>query len=288
MVYILLNKMLSFTENKEKQTPTSIKPREEKQSGKQSAKSAKKQNNGPAWVDKGVENIKVSIEDKSRLRKLKTKEDETHIRGNEYAKRLEDQYSKIIEGNELFGWAALPQQRSMIVEEAVEEDLDPIAQLLKSNTSIFRKHDSILKSGKLDFTKLIPANYQNYHDSVTSSVNFHPREHLLVTCGLDRKAKLFNISAKKSHKVQSLFLPDLPIYSSAFINNGNQLVMAGNRKHFYYYDLASNKLEKVSHIMNHNHEKNLSKLYANSYGSNEYFAICGSGSESEGEIMVMS
>lgn len=52
--------------------------------------------------------------------------------------------------------------------------------------------------------------------------------------------------------------------------------------------MASNKLEKVSHILNHNHEKNLSKLYANSYGSNEYFAICGSGNESEGEIMIMS
>ena len=37
--------------------------------------------------------------------------------------------------------------------------------------------------------------------SICSSVNFHPTENLIMTTGLDRKAKLFSINRKKSHKV---------------------------------------------------------------------------------------
>lgn len=36
----------------------------------------------PAWEDKTLEKLSVSIEDKSRLRKLKQTESETHISGN--------------------------------------------------------------------------------------------------------------------------------------------------------------------------------------------------------------
>ena len=72
-----------------------------------------------------------------------------------------------------------------------------------------------------------------------------------MTTGLDRRAKLFNISSKKSSKIQSLFLPDLPIYNAKFIKNGEQILFAGNRKHFYYYDLNSNKIEKITTIMDH-------------------------------------
>ncbi len=39
----------------------------------------------PAWHDSSVDQLKVNIEDKSRLRKLKREEGETHISGGEYA-----------------------------------------------------------------------------------------------------------------------------------------------------------------------------------------------------------
>ncbi len=71
----------------------------------------------------------------------------------------------------------------------------------------------------------------------------------MVTAGLDRKAQLFNVSKEKpAQRVQTLMLPNLPIYAARFINEGSQLLLSGNRKHFYYYDLESNKLEKVPGI----------------------------------------
>ena len=63
--------MLSFTENKNK--------RKEKAEGK--LKQKEELTRQPAWHDVKLEKMQVSIEDKSRLRKLKTTEAETHIKG---------------------------------------------------------------------------------------------------------------------------------------------------------------------------------------------------------------
>jgi len=81
-------------------------------------------------------------------------------------------------------------------------------------------------------------------------VEFHPKEEgLLVTAGLDRKAQIIQVTKNRpSQKVQTLMLPNLPIYSARFIQDGSQLLLTGNRKHFYYYDLGANKLEKVPGI----------------------------------------
>lgn len=106
--------------------------------------------------------------------------------------------------------------------------------------------------------------------SVISSLQFHPRENILLTCGLDRKAKLFSITAKKSTKIQSIFLPDLPIYRGRFIDNGNQIVFSGNRKHLYFIDLQSQKIERIPSISNLEYANNLANLFP---GNSDYFAI---------------
>ena len=81
------------------------------------------------------------------------------------------------------------------------------------------------------------ANYGHEHESVVSSLNFHPSENILMTSGLDRKVKLFEVShpasvldsegtynnmksSSKSKKIQSIFLPDLPVYTAKFVMNG--------------------------------------------------------------------
>ena len=72
--------------------------------------------NKPAWHDASVEHIKVNIEDRSRLRKLKREEGETQITGGEYAQRLQEYYEKQTAAasgeaagdGDLFGWAKKP------------------------------------------------------------------------------------------------------------------------------------------------------------------------------------
>lgn len=82
--------------------------------------------------------------------------------------------------------------------------------------------------------------------SVVSSVISHPSENIIGVCGLDRKLKLFKLNShKESTEIISVYLPDLPIYSACFTSDGNQIILTGNRKFFYYYDLEKQKVEPI-------------------------------------------
>jgi len=115
-----------------------------------------------------------------------------------------------------------------------------------------------------------------------------------MTSGLDRKVKLFDIkhsqnlldlqgdsvanynnvkSSQKSLKIQSMFIPDLPVYSAKFIQDGNEAILTGNRKHFYVYHIERNKLERST--VGNLDQKNLSGLHV---APKDY--ICISSSES--------
>jgi U3 small nucleolar RNA-associated protein 18 len=59
----------------------------------------------PAWTDEGVAKIKVDINDISRLRKLKSKEGEAVIKGDEFSKRLKLHHNNIVSNSDLFSWA---------------------------------------------------------------------------------------------------------------------------------------------------------------------------------------
>lgn len=103
-------------------------------------------------------------------------------------------------------------------------------------------------------------------------MSFHPSEDLLLTSGLDRKAKLIAVRSKAesehTHKlVQSIFLQDLPIYKCAFVQGGQEAIFCGNRKHFYTYDLRANKVNKVSGILGYDSQKSLSKAFVPSHKS---------------------
>lgn len=194
-------------------------------------------------------------------------EAETQIDGQEYSKRLQE-YHGLVNSSELFQWAK-PKPEAFN-EGEVEED--PISKLLHSNTQIFERSDQVLQAGTLQYQKLKPANSASLHQSVVTSVQFHPSECLLLTTGLDRKAKLINVQATLPHQiVQEIYLPDLPIYKAQFIRQGKEIVFCGNRRHFYSFDLSTNKLEKQGAILGHHDEQDLSNMVA-SPGS-KYFAF---------------
>ena len=137
--------------------------------------------------------MKINIAETSRLRKLKKSEAEDKIQGTEYVSRLKEQYNKLLGDNDLFNWAAPkpPSEQPNAAGASANDDL--IMALLQSNTSVFSKNEVILKSGHLRFSKMINANYGHEHESIVSSLNFHPSENIVMTSGLDRKVKLFEV-----------------------------------------------------------------------------------------------
>jgi WD40 repeat protein len=80
---------------------------------------------------------------------------------------------------------------------------------------------------------------------VVRSVCFHPNAQLLLTAGLDKSLRFFNVDGKKNPKVQGLFLEDMPVYKAGFTGDGKKVVAAGRRKWFYVVDLASARVERV-------------------------------------------
>ena len=78
-----------------------------------------------------------------------------------------------------------------------------------------------------------------------------------------------------------MFVPDLPVYSAKFILGGEQAILTGNRKHFYTYDMGSNKLERgVCGTIN---EKNLSNVTV--CQDNDFMCFA---SQNTGEAHVLS
>ena len=59
----------------------------------------------PAWTDSNTKGLKININEVSRLRKLKTSEAETKIKGDQYQQRLKQQYNSMVGSTDLFNWA---------------------------------------------------------------------------------------------------------------------------------------------------------------------------------------
>uniref|UniRef100_A0A7S3FW26 Uncharacterized protein n=1 Tax=Strombidium rassoulzadegani TaxID=1082188 RepID=A0A7S3FW26_9SPIT len=181
---------------------------------------------------------------------------------------------------------------SSVMDEEKEpvEELDPIQKLLQSSTPLFKRSTLVLKPEHIKFQKLVNANYGHEHQSIVSSVCFHPSENILMTSGLDRKVKLFEVShshatlnnpetsnrnnlssMQNSKKLQSLFMPDLPAYTAKFILDGEQAIITGNRKHFYSYHAQQNKLERFT--VGNLEQKNLSQVEVSKRSGSDLFSI---------------
>ena len=80
---------------------------------------------------------------------MKKKDEKEMIKGQEFERRLKEQYGRITGmDNELFRWA---NKEENVEKSNDEEDIDPIAQLLKTNTKVFGSANSVFKSNKLKF-----------------------------------------------------------------------------------------------------------------------------------------
>lgn len=86
--------------------------------------------------------------------------------------------------------------------------------------------------------------------------------------------------------MQKLVLPDLPVYTARFAGR-KQLLISGNRRHFYFYDMDGARLEKVAGIQSTvmGDYNNLSRLCLPADNSEDYFAFAGG---EQGTIALLS
>ncbi|KAJ3271884.1 U3 snoRNP protein, partial [Borealophlyctis nickersoniae] len=221
-----------------------------------------------AWEDE--DDVMVNIVDTKRLRKLRTDYSEEIISGKDYEARLRAQFEKIHPKPE---WATIP---------AEGEDTDDLLSVLrKTHGIVSRKKTRVLNSDRLEIVRLKDANQMAYSQAVVQSVTFHPTAPVVMTAGYDKTLRLFQIDGKVNPKIQSIYIKDLPIHKAAFTPDGKQVIMAGQRKYFYVFDVESGGVEKVPYIRGHE-DDTLPNMYASP--CNTYLAFIGR----DGYVMLVS
>lgn len=214
----------------------------------------------PVWVDEEEEKTKINIAKVNRLRKLRKEEDESLISGSEYVSRLRAQHAKLNPGTE---WARLDSgardDRYSDDESSDEEnravlargykDVDGVDDLLRTNEDLVVKSRAKLLPGHLEYSTLVNANAQEPSNATINSVQFHRNAQLLLTAGLDKRLKFFQVDGKRNTKIQTIFLEDFPVHKASFMPNGSQVVIAGRRKFFYTFDLVKAKVDKIGPLL---------------------------------------
>lgn len=209
----------------------------------------------PVWVDDEEEKTSINIAKVNRLRKLRKEEDESVISGSAYISRLRAQHVKLNPGTE---WAQLdsrsrnyssdeedPEYENEAVLAQGYKDVEGVDDILRSAEDLVVKSTAKLLPGLLGYSSLVDANAEDRSSGPINSVQFHRNAQLLLTGGLDKKLRFFQIDGKRNTKIQSIFLEDLPIRKACFLPDGSQAIAAGRRKFFYCLDLVKATVDKI-------------------------------------------
>ena len=200
--------------------------------------------------------LTVNLNKTNKLRKLKKDIGESKISSEEYEKRIREQYNNMnkIKNNDLYKWAEDEENEDTTTNEndllKVNKEGDDLENLLRTNKSIVNENKILENSNILKYqqcpqvTKL--PGYQ--HISIMSTINFHPsKKDLLITSGLDKKLKIFNINFDQnytSNLLKTINTLDIPIFSVKFLSN-EDIIITGRRKHYYIYNLEKQSLSRI-------------------------------------------
>jgi len=70
----------------------------------------------------------------------------------------------------------------------------------------------------------------------------------MLTSGLDKTLRFFQIGEEKSQKIHGIHFPEMPIYNASFLGDTGKVVLTGRRKFFYIYDAVAGKVDLVPKI----------------------------------------
>ncbi|KAJ3017141.1 U3 snoRNP protein [Thoreauomyces humboldtii] len=205
-----------------------------------------------AWQDD--DDVPVNIVDTKRLRKLRTDYSETTLSGKEYEARLRKQFQRI---HPTPHWAEI-----VVRDQKNGNSSDDLLRVLRTSMGIVDKNRSsrVLNPDSLEVVRLKDANQTAYSQSVIKSVQFHPKAPVLLTAGFDKTLRLFQVDGKVNPKIQSIYIKDLPMSKATFTPDGREILISGNRKFFYTYNIEAGVVTRIAGIRGQD-EENYSKFY---------------------------
>ncbi|KAJ2797924.1 U3 snoRNP protein, partial [Coemansia helicoidea] len=190
-----------------------------------------------AWSDDDMQNATVELKAKSRTRKLRVEEEEDQVAGDVYEQRLRQQFAKI---NPAPKWAAAA---------AADEAAGKIGhELLSTSASLVARTHSALPATTLNIARVRNANRAAESQAVVQSIQFHPTSAVLLTAGLDKTLRLFEVDGKDNQKIQSIHIKDMPITAAQFVRGGQEVIVSGRRRWYFAVDVERGTVTRVGGI----------------------------------------
>lgn len=232
---------------------------------------------------RGAQMPLVNLHKVKRRRKLRAAVGETHVSAGEYEARLRDMFRTGAGGANVHaagakgGWARLPSERdreegeegelSDGAEESDGEDdairdrgvhalLQTTSRVLKSRRratagGVVDQEAPPLRPGVLNLRRVANANADDPNKAEARCVEFHPSGRLLLTAGLDKTLRIFQVDGVRNPKVQGLHLRNFPIHTAKFTGGGSQVILAGRRRFFHTLDMDSGRVMTMHTLSTH-------------------------------------
>ncbi|CAH0481003.1 unnamed protein product [Peronospora belbahrii] len=229
-----------------------------------------------AWVDEDDKEVEVSLEEQPQLRKLRRTEKDTIVSGKELHLRLKTFYQS---AHGAVSWA---DPSNFLGDRQIglyDSDIEGEAELLRSTDKMLESSGKLLPQGELEIIRVKDANQHAPSNAVVQSVQFHPNGQLILTAGLDKTLRLFQVDGSNNAKVESVFVQDLPMLDAKFTMAGQRAVLTGPRQYFFSYDIEAGKITKIPGLYGRKEKKRNTFVVSNNgetivfMGSNGYLDV---------------
>ncbi|GMH39855.1 hypothetical protein BSKO_07759 [Bryopsis sp. KO-2023] len=234
---------------------------EDEEGGNQLAElaSEKSKERKPAWEDEDDIALKIDVNASRHGRGIQKASDGATLTGVQYERRLRDRHMKL---HPRTSWAQVKSRKSTRKRRKVDSSDDeagingsgsgasdaddPIDEILTSANVHLGKHKT-LPAQQIELSRLLDANRNERTFGFINSIEFHPENQLMLTCGgKDKRVHLFNVDGVENPKMQTVHFNDMRVVKAAFSPSGHQItVSGGGNKHCYVYDIEASTLQKV-------------------------------------------
>jgi U3 small nucleolar RNA-associated protein 18 len=132
-------------------------------------------------------------------------------------------------------WADMPEQGQE----------DSTTRLFTSTNSILAKRPAVLRPDTISITRERDGNFQNYHNTGVSSVEFHRNSQILMTASRDHTLRFFSIDGRENPLLQNIKFRNFPITKAQFMPDGNEVVAISKRPFFFTYNVEMNRVTQI-------------------------------------------
>ncbi len=129
-----------------------------------------------------------------------------------------------------------------------EDDEEEGSGILQRTGNLLEASTEHLPRGFLDLKRMKDANRAKKAAAVIRAVEFHPSANVVLVGGYHKTLDLFQVDGQTNPKLQSVHIPNFPISTAHFSQDGKEVVLAGHRRRFYVYDMMAGKITPIRGI----------------------------------------